>query len=568
MDKIVGKSSILFVSLMLFSAMCYAARGQLKLYSHDGMPLTRAGVGQPFMLKFVAIYEDGRLQEPMLEGTHGLTVQRTGFQMRTINRTSEATYTYLVRAKRQGSYIIGPMRYVQNGKECVSNTITVQVGTEQKIDTQAVNNKQKNYAFARLLVNKDSAYVGEKVSYTIRFYYQDPSTEVEHLMRPELSAFTVAEQKQGYAGKEKIKDVVYRFFEWSWDFYPTQVGEHTIGAHRLDFTQARDTDDRFSRFNLFLGPQVDRKRVYTNEATVEVKPLPPYDGHVVGIGSFKNFKAVIEPALSKEGEAMVLSLALEGEGNFDDIQFPQVQQLPDCFRSYPSKQYTQSDGQDGTTKIFEFIVQSMKAGDWEIPSQECSYFDVTSGQYKTIRTSPLLVTVLSAAYVASSSFVDDASHDDINIVIRDELHPIMATWGSTHTERSLPCKWLFVLTLLPWLLIIGWHLFAYMRPRFFSYQRTPLRRVCFKQARAALLGAQKQKDVSQVYPLFVALIAGVYKKTTATITEEYIYGLIDDDAWRTYVARAAEYAFYVPNTDTSAFFVEGLAWLDKLEGKP
>ena len=312
MDKIVGKRSVFFLLLMLFNVLCYAQHGQLKVYSHDGMPLKRAGVGQPFMLKFTATYEDGRMQEPVLEGTHGLIVQRTGFQMRTINRTSQATYTYLARAKRQGTYVIGPMRYVQNGKECMSNTVTVRVGTEQEIDTHAVNNKQKGYAFARLLINKDSVYVGEKVSYAIRFYYQDPSTEVEHLVRPELSAFTVAEQKQGYAGKEKIKDVVYRYLEWSWDFYPTHVGTHTIGAHRLDFTQARAVDDRFSRFSLFFGSQVDRKRVYTNDATVEVKPLPPHDGHVVGIGLFKNFKAAVEPALSKEGEAMVLSLALKG----------------------------------------------------------------------------------------------------------------------------------------------------------------------------------------------------------------------------------------------------------------
>ena len=81
MDKIVGKRSALFLLLMLFSVVCYGARGQLKLYSNDGMPLKRAGVGQPFMLKFVATYENGRIQEPLLEGTHGLTVQRTGFQM-------------------------------------------------------------------------------------------------------------------------------------------------------------------------------------------------------------------------------------------------------------------------------------------------------------------------------------------------------------------------------------------------------------------------------------------------------------------------------------------------------
>jgi len=567
MDKIVGKCTVLFLSLM-FSALCHSACGQLKLYSHDGMPIKKAGVGQPFMLKFVATYEDGRMQEPMLEGTHGLTVQRTGFQMRTINRTSEATYTYLARAKKQGTYVIGPMRYSQNGKECVSNTVTVHVSAEQEIDTRAVNNKQKNYAFARLFINKDSVYVGEKVTYTIRFYYQDPSTEVEHLVRPELSTFTLSEQKQGYAGKEKIKDVMYHYVEWSWDFYPTQVGAHIIGAHRLDFIQVHDTDDGFSRFSAFFGPQVDRKRVYTNEVTVNVKPLPPHDGHVIGIGSFKSFKAVIEPALSKKGEAMVFSLALEGEGNFDTIQFPCVQKLPECFRSYPSKQYAQPNGPNSTTKTFEFIVQGMKPGDWEIPSQECSYFDVVSGQYKTMCTSPLFVTVLPATHVASKSLIDDnEAHDDVSTVIHDELHSTIALWGATRAERSLPFVWLFALSLLPCLLVICWYLFWYMRSRFFAYYRAPSRRTCFKRARTALHKAQKQKDLSKVYPLFVTLIAGVYKKNPKAMTEEYVSGLIDDEAWREYITRAAEYAFYVPKADATAFFAEGLTWLDQLEKK-
>jgi len=567
MDRIVGKRSLLFLmSVTLCVSLLGNTTGQLTLSSSDGMPLKRAGVGQPFTLKFVATYEDGQSQEPVLEGASGLVVQRTGFQMSTMNRVSRATYTYSVRAKKQGIYTIGPVRYVQGGKEHTSNTVTVRVGADQEIDTHAVNSAHK-HAFARLTVSKPRAYVGEKITYNIRFYYQDPSTEVDHMVRPAMDAFNISDQRAAHAGREKINDDVYRYIEWSWDLYPSQVGEHSIDAHRLDFTQMRNDDDRFSRLSMFLGPRADHKRVYTNSAMIQVEPLPPHDGHVVGIGSFKNFRATIEPALSKEGEAMVLTLALEGDANFDAITIPALQNMPEVFRSYPSKQYQRTAVSGATEKVFEFIVQGMKAGNWEIPSQECSFFDVGTGHYKRLHTSPLSVTVLPSSHAHKSATVSHDVDTAIDVPTPDELFPVTASWGATCPEYVIPFSLLFVLAFLPFAYMVGRFLLFKVRARFDRWRRVPSRRGYFKQARAALHNAQSKKNASLVYPVFVTLVAGIEAQPQSVVTQNYLLHMIDDERWRSYIAQAAEYAFYTPKANVTAFFNEGFVWMDRLEKK-
>lgn len=548
--------------VMCTSVLVHAV--QLTIHSHEGMPLKKAGVGVPFLLKCTVSYDGGSsMQEPLLEGMHDMVVHRTGFHINTINNNSHATYTYQVRARKPGTYTLGPVRFVHNGKTQTSNTVSVVVDAHEEVDTQQVNNQNKGNAFARLLVDKDELYIGEKMHYAIRLYYLDSSTDVEHIIRPQLESFKIADQQQAHAGQEKIKDTVYQFKEWSWDIYPTQVGELIIEPHRVDFTQ-EESRSRSSRFHVFWGPQVERKRIYTNSASINVMPLPPYDGAVIGIGSCNQLRATIEPGLAKEGEAMVLTLALEGVGHMDDMQFPTIEGLPDCFKSYPSQQYTQKDQKSGTaTKYFECIVQGMKAGNWEIPSQSCTYFDTAARQYKTMKTTPLSVTILPsvhAARVSPQQELSVASTQEIN----DMLYPLVTTYDQcATTERSVPL-WLFVcISILPWLCIVGYMCGRYIYARYI-HNRVASRKYHIKQAERLLHEAQKEQDVSKVYPLFTALIGGLHNIPPTVVTQEYMYTIFDNSEWHCFVDRAAEYAFYTPMTDTTMFFKEGLVWLECL----
>lgn len=569
MDKIVG-NWIFFLFLCVGASLYGAPADELTVCSFDGMPLKQAGIGQPFIVKFTTQYEDSKVQEPRIDTVPGLVIQRTGFQMRTVNRVTQVVYTYTVRATKRGTYHIGPIHFVRNGKKMRSNIVTIDVADAEHINTQAVNQKQKNYAFARLMVSKNKAYVGEKISYTIRFYYQDPSTEVEQLVRPALNGFKIAEQNQGYKGKEKVDDVLYYYNEWSWDLYPTHVGEAMLDAHRIDFIQAGEQDEHISRLRMFLGPQVEHKRVYTNEQSVTVIPLPPHEGNVIGIGTFKQFKATINPAVSKEGEAMVLVLSLEGDGNFEELTFPLLDGLPNCFKSYPSKQYvTETAGI--TEKKFEFILQGMNEGDWEIPAQKCSYFDVASDQYKTLYTTPLHIKILpsASAYSSVDSTVQQKSirNDEKKTpIVADSAMAIMHHWGAAEVEYSCSFLWMLFWSLVLCVIFISVTFFASLKTKFISLYGVS-RKGYIKKARMRLCVARADRNAAAIYPLLVDLIAHICKKKKEMVTEEYIMQLFTADAWHAYVKKAIEYAFFTVPVDNTDFFDETSGWIDQLEEK-
>ena len=59
--------------------------------------------------------------------------------------------------------------------------------------------------------------------------------------------------------------------------------------------------------------------------------------------------------------------------------------VPDSFKWYDSKNYMTDATQSGfSAKVFEYILQGLKPGEYEIPPQEFAYFDVNSKTYKKI----------------------------------------------------------------------------------------------------------------------------------------------------------------------------------------
>jgi len=261
----------------------------------------------------------------------------------------------------------------------------------------------------------------------------------------------------------------------------------------------------------------------------------------------------------------VYTLAVEGDGTMDDLQFPVLQGLPDSFRSYPSKQYNQTTPPGKSVKCFEFILQGMQAGNWEIPAQTCTYFDVQAHHYKTLSTSPLSATVIPASYSKSNpTAVDSGSvvlmHDD-----EQPLGSLATSCGETESERSLPFYLLALLGLLPWVAYFVYRCVAPLYARYAQYHARS-RAYYIKQAQKKLQAAELMRDLSQVYPLFVELIAGFADKPIADVTQEYMRTVFTDIAWTVFIDRAAEYAFYVPRTteQTLLFFKEGSVWLDRI----
>src|SRR5688572_19538771 len=52
------------------------------------------------------------------------------------------------------------------------------------------------------------------------------------------------------------------------------------------------------------------------------------------------------------------------------------------------------DPSEWTKYNFEFIIQGLLNGEWQIPSQDFTFFDVGSRTYKTLQTMPLSLMIM------------------------------------------------------------------------------------------------------------------------------------------------------------------------------
>ena len=244
--------------------------------------------------------------------------------------------------------------------------------------------------------------VGEKIHCSLRFYYQNPSLSLENVGEPASTGITVCERKGPTAGTEFINKIPYTFIEWEWDAYPDQTGKILMPAYSLDFNMPSAQENRADLFSMFFGQRLVRKRIYSNAVELNVDSLPPHPHQPNAIGSFKSIHAKAQPATARQGEGIILTLEFEGDGNFERLETFALEGMPDALKWYDSKSYSEPI-QKGHKKSFEYIIQGLQPGEWEIPSQKFTYFDVKNRTYKTLKSSPLLLTIVSLPTQAAAN---------------------------------------------------------------------------------------------------------------------------------------------------------------------
>ncbi len=573
MDRIVGKYFILL--LVSFVSSSYATI-ELRALSMNGEVFEQAEVGQPFILEVMVSDSGGSLQVPAIKGLERFSAKRTGLYMSSINGKSTTKYTYQVRIDKSGTYEIGPAVADYNGNAMQSELLTVAVGDSHVTGKQKKGaSRASKKALLRLSVDSNDVVVGQKVSGRLRFYYNDSSLELKHISQPDMIGFMVKNSRGPRTGKAQVNNASYYYAEWGWDLYPTKAGELIIPAYSADFAIPSKRDHFFGGFSILLGSRTERKRVYSNAVKLHVDALPAYDGHVHAIGKFERLRATIKPGVAKEGEGMVLTLEVEGDGNLEEMQSPTMHGIPKELKYYDSNSIVinPESANDIPKKQFEFIVQGIACGDWEIPKQSFTYFDIVTRSYKSLYSAPLMVTIVpgtgaktlkvSSHYTRGNKF--NSEDDDTN-----KLLPIntKGPWYPTHERSSLPW-WLFnVCAALPLIFLVVPRMQRRVRVRF---KNRPSKKRIFSTARTQLKNASAQ----DVYTIFIQLIADYFGKSRAQISPEdietYLYNtaLSEHDImlWRQFFDRVSQVAFGTEKTKRmpKEFFKVAEQWIDRLE---
>ena len=370
------------------------------------------------------------------------------------------------------------------------------------------NKATDSKTFLRLMIDSESVVVGQKIGCVLRFYYQDPSISLVNIGSPELPGFDVKEGSKLEHGSADLEGIEYRYVQWQWDMYPTKPGEFLIPAYNADYEIPSKDNHLFGGFLMFIGNRAERKRVYSNAITIKVSPLPPVNFPVHAVGVFERFSAEIKPGMAKEGEGMVLTMDIEGNGNLQAIATP-ILNIPASLKYYDSNNsiIAQKHSDELPKKRFEFIVQGLQSGDCEIPEQLFTYFDIERNEYITLRTSALAVSIMPGMINIKKNEVTQIPHieQNMNSATQEQINDInKGQWYPDGERRSLPW-WLFQLLLLIPCLYIGGP-FIIEKLLILTGNNVHLaRRRAFWYARKQINRAIKTADDKNLYAIFMTL---------------------------------------------------------------
>jgi hypothetical protein len=564
MDKKIGKIVFLF---FLYCFSLGADEIILQALDMNGKSITQAVTNMPFILEVRVTSQNSIPGTPQVAGLEHVSVDDKG-HVSTINsiingvRSTKKIYQYHVLIDKPGIHTFGPALLVSNKRRLQSNILTLEVVNEQKVS-------KLSEPFISLSVDKKDAVIGEPINFKIRFY-PVKSVNLEGMSEPSFKDFSATKLEGPYSGSEMIDGNVVNYIEWRNKIYPKKAGALKIPSvsaiYKMQRTFRSNALDIFDR--LFDGG-LDKKQIYSNALSIVVSELPAHDKAIDAIGRFASISAFVDHAQAHEGEGIVYSLVIEGEGDLQSIVAPALV-MPEGLKFYESKSFID---QAKNRKTFEYIVQGIKPGSWSIPSQYFTYFDLTTRNIKTIESNPLEIEVLENGLREAEKQSQDAAKEEESAV---QVLPLQqdGPW-SEPKERSM--SWVLFFIVCSLISFIPLYKFVhFLSTRYQAKNKIfALKKNAFKNAKKSLSYAHDVNDTQALYGIFILFFAHRLMISSEQVTAELIEQYLKQNSnfaeykaqWQDFFNTISQQRFFerYPMKDQEQLFSQARQWLEILE---
>ena len=386
-------------------------------------------VGKPFQLTYTVNQRSRDLRAPeftdfdVLSGPYSSTSSSTSFVNGRRTSSFEQTYTYMIMARREGTFTIGPATVKVDGENVQSNGVRIQVlpaeeepqaQTSQPSSSRTSSQPSSSGAitaenlFVRTIVSKTRVHEQEALLVTYKLYFAnvDVAQLTNNTKLPEFTGFLKQELEQGeiqtelehYNGRNYQTAVLYRTV-----LYPQHSGDIVIDPARFEAVLRVQTQQRAPRsiFDDFFATYTNVTKMLTAPgATIHVSALPSGKpaGFSGGVGRFTMTPSISQTEL-QANEAVTIKLDISGSGNMKLLKTPAID-WPEGFEPYDPKVSndfrTTTAGVSGTKSI-EYLAIPRSAGEYTIPAIKFSYFDIDEKAYKTLSTPEYTIRVKRGA---------------------------------------------------------------------------------------------------------------------------------------------------------------------------
>jgi hypothetical protein len=366
-------------------------------------------VGERLVLT-IAVYGADNVSDPEVESLEGFQVVHTS-RSQSINivnfkMTKSLNLQYVLVATKEGEHVLGPFTVRTKKEAYETEPIPVKVVKGQALQQRQPVDSQvsdEDLILAVASVDKKRAYVGQQITYTVKFAYRVRLLDEPRYVAPDHTGFWF--ENLGHTGPviETMNGKEYYVLAMRTAYFPISSGRFTIGEASIEYT-VRDMDP-FSRdpfsvfrrdpFSIFGGRDGLAR---TKPIDVEILPLPD-DGKPDDFsGAVGRFSLSVIPS-SRElgaGESLTLSLRIRGRGNIKsigDISVPEFE----GFRVFAPKARESTDVEQllvGGEKVFDLVLVPQRPGEYTLDGFKFSYFDPEMAGYMTSAARPVDIKVL------------------------------------------------------------------------------------------------------------------------------------------------------------------------------
>ncbi len=564
MAKKIGRiNKIILLLIMSFSSAIMSLSVRLSVADTFGKPLQQVGVGIPFLIEIEV--DSNNSSKPQLS-IDNFVIHEQGVSQYTTIMNGRAQvkkqYRYIAKAMQVGTFELGPVRIEAEGSQIVSNIITIQVG-DRPINEQ--QNEEQDPVRLHLYADKSKAYVGEKINVKLRIYLIEP-VEIHNLLAPEIAGAYMYDAGKPIKGIEKIDHKNYEYIEQGLEIYPQKPGQLQIPAAtvlcNVPIKNKRHADFFGSMASMFGF--ASEQKFYSNGLNIAIEPIPICDKKIHAVGMFTSYEVNLDPKNAKQGEGIVFTITLVGDGDLEHIDWPDIQ-LPDGLRAYESKSFLTSEN----SKKFEYIIQGEKAGLYEINDQSFNFFNPHTKECYSLTTKPIKLQIFE-----NENKIEQNKHH-LTVQGQDQDKVVDAVLGNLsynptiQTDYFLPMNifiWILVIPLLSPFFYLIWHRFQRI------YKETKRRKNAFKKA-YYLLNQYKSKKVEiPLYDIFHQLFIEsgcISNELSLKTIEDYLKKRQIDASivgkWNQFFKLLIENKFYTQSINREDLIDHSFEWISYLE---
>ena len=345
--------------------------------------------------------------------------------------------TYILSAKRTGTFEIRPASIIVEGDVLESNSLTIQVveaqsqpaqsqGGTSSGGTQSVNIGDEDL-FVRVELSKTTAYRGEQIIATVKLYVNPniPVAGFDEVNLPSYEGFFTQDieiPQQVNFTREVYDSKIYQVGVLKKTIlFPQQNGKITIQPFNMSLLVQQQVQARSFFDDFFNSYRTVKASITSKPVSVNVKDLPTAPANFMGgVGNF-NVSSSISSQDVTTNDAVTLKLTITGSGNIRLIRTPELQ-LPTDFEVYDpktSENIKASDNGTSGTKTIEYLFQPRFEGDYTIPGISVSFFNPATGSYVTKTTSPYELQVKKGSAEQSATVVSSLRKEDVQLLGQD-----------------------------------------------------------------------------------------------------------------------------------------------------